>query len=153
MAEDLLWLVVEEGLLLPSEFNATKPRYQRLFALASCVLHLKDRERAMRGRHYAPILAVDPVDAHTVLIREGLHQGQLHDPVDTPQAMDVVRPQLVLHDAPIRRLVVRHEAIVGVVETCGHVERFAPSHVLGALGSDDIHRDLQTRGAVAAAPS
>jgi hypothetical protein len=30
------------------------------------VLHLKDRERAMRGRHGAPILAVDPVDAHTL---------------------------------------------------------------------------------------
>jgi hypothetical protein len=30
-AEDLLWLVVEADLLLPSEFNATKPRYQRLF--------------------------------------------------------------------------------------------------------------------------
>ena len=152
-AEDRLWLVVEEDLFLPSEFNATEPRYQRLFALASCVLHLKDRERAMRGRHGAPILAVDPVDAHMVLIREGLHQGQLHNPVDTPQAMDVVRPQVVLHEAPILRLVLRHDAIIAVVEPRCQVDGFAPSHGLGALGSDDIHRDLQARGAVDAAPS
>jgi hypothetical protein len=48
-AVDRRWLVVEEDLLLPSEFHATKSRYQRLFALASGVLHLKDRERAMKG--------------------------------------------------------------------------------------------------------
>jgi len=107
----------------------------------------------MRGRHGAPILAVDPVDAHTVLMREGLHQGQLRDPVDTPKAMDVVRPQVGLHEAPILRLVLRHDAIVGVVEMRGQVGRFAPLHVLGALGSDDIHRDLQARGAVDEAPS
>ena len=72
-AENLLWLVVEEDLLLPSELNASKSCDQRLFALASRVLHLKDRERAMTGRHGAPVLVVDPVDAHPVLIREGLH--------------------------------------------------------------------------------
>jgi hypothetical protein len=39
------------------------------------------------------------------------------------------------------------------VETCCHVDGCAPSHVWGALGSDDRHRDLHARGAVDAAPS
>jgi hypothetical protein len=109
-AEDLGWLIVEDSLLLPSELNAPKPSDQGLFALASFVLYLQDRERAVEGRHGGPILAVDPVDTCVMLVGEGLHQGQLHDPVNTPEAMHVVRQQVVLNEAPILRLVLRHDA-------------------------------------------
>jgi hypothetical protein len=54
-----------------------------------------------------------------MLIREGLHQRQLHGPVDTPKAVGVIRPQGVLHEVPILRLVLLHDAIGAVVETCG----------------------------------
>src|SRR5919201_1091127 len=92
-AEDLRWLIVEDSLLVPSELNAAKSGDQGLFALASFVLYLQDRERAMGGRHCGPILAVDPVDTRAMLVGEGLHQGQLHGPVNTPEAMHVVRQQ------------------------------------------------------------
>jgi hypothetical protein len=152
-AEDLLWLVVEEDRRVPAAFHATTSRDQGLCALASGVWHLKDRERALRGRHGAPIRAVDPVDAPTVRRREGLPQGPWHDPGDTPPARDVVRPQVGRHEAPIRRLVLRHAAIVAVVETCRPGEGLASAPVGGALGSEDLDRDLQARRAVEAAPS
>jgi hypothetical protein len=57
--------------------------------------------------------------------------------------MEVVRHAIVLHDTPPLRLVLRHDTI-GVVEgALGQWLRFAPSHILGALGAKHTRWDAK----------
>ena len=66
--------------------------------------------------------------------------------------MDIKGHQVVLHQAPIFRLVLRHDAVVRRLEARGQVGRFAVAHVLRAFGADDLDRHLEPQCAVDAAP-
>jgi hypothetical protein len=62
--------------------------------------------------------------------------------------MDIVRHQVVLDEAPVFRLVLGNDTEVGILKPSSLVDRFASPHVSGALLLDDIHGNLQPRGAV-----
>ena len=64
-----------------------------------------------------------------MLIRQRLREGELHHAVHLPQPMDVKGRQVVVHHAPIFRLVLRDDAVIRRVETRGQVRRFAVPHV------------------------
>jgi hypothetical protein len=117
MAVHLLRLIVEDGLLLPSKLDAAKPCHQWCLSVVSGVSGFQHLEGAVSPVRRRPILPEDFARAGTVFIREGEDQGELHDTVDPPEAVDVVGEHVVLDEAPVFRLILRHDAIIRVVDT------------------------------------
>ena len=87
-----------------------------------------------------------------MFIRQRLGQRELHHPVHVPQPMDIKGHQVVLHQAPIFRLVLRHDAVIRRMETRGQVGRFAVPHVVRAFRADHLDGNLQPERTVDAAP-
>ena len=65
--------------------------------------------------------------------------------------MDVEGQQVVLHEAPVLRLVLGDDAEVRFLSPCSQVDRFPRRMYRGAFLVDDIHGHLQSRCAVDAA--
>src|SRR5262249_11149826 len=84
-------------------------------------------------------------------IREGEDQGELHDTVDPPETVDVVGEHIVLDEAPVLRLILRHDAVIRIVHTRRQVAYLSSPYVLGAFGSDDFIGNPQSMCAVDAA--
>lgn len=152
-AADCLRLVVEARVPVPSEVDATKPGDPWRVLRASCVSHRAHPEGALGCGYRRAGLPVHRMHTRAMCLCAGLHQGRLQDPVDTPPAMDVVRHPGVLDEAPVCCWVLRHDAVVGIVAPCRHVERLASPHVVGPWRSDDRHGALQSQGAVETAPA
>jgi|RhiMetStandDraft_4_1073278.scaffolds.fasta_scaffold103700_2 hypothetical protein len=66
--------------------------------------------------------------------------------------MDVKGPQGVWPQAPICRLVWRHDVVIRGMETRGQVVGFPVPHGGRAFRADDLDRHLEPTGAVEAAP-
>jgi len=147
-----LGLVVEGAMPVPAEGYPAKPGDERCVALPACVSHLQYFEGAMWGRHRDPILVEDFRHARAMFIRERLRQGPLHHPVHLPPSMDMKGPQVVVHQAPICRLVWRHDAVIRRLEARCHVGRCAVLHVVRALRADNLDGKLQPERTVATAP-
>src|SRR5215831_13330736 len=62
--------------------------------------------------------------------------------------MNIECSQVILHDAPIFRLILGDNAKVTVVQSFSSMNRFAALHILCALLTDDIHWDPQSRNAI-----
>jgi hypothetical protein len=105
MAAYLLWLVVEDGLLAPSQLDAAKPCHQWCLPTVPCVSGLQHWEGAVSRLHHRLVLPEDLPRTGAVFIREGVDQGKLHDPMDPPQAMGIIGEHVVLDEAPVFRLV------------------------------------------------
>lgn len=148
----LLGLIVEDAMPVPSEGYAAKPGAQRRVACSAFVLHLQHPQWAMRRCDRGPMLVKDCMHARAMFIRQRLREGEWHHAVHLPQPMDVKGPQGVWHQAPICRLVLRHDAVIRRVETRCPVGRFAVPHVVRALRADTLDRNLQPECAVHAAP-
>lgn len=149
---DLLWVIGEGALPVSAEGDAAKPGDQRCMACSAFVVHLQYRQWAMRRGDRGPTFAQDCIDARPMFVRQRLGQRELHHPVDLPQPMDIKGHQGVLHQAPVFRLVLRHDAVIRRMETRGHVGGFPVPHVLRARRADDLDRHLEPEGAVDAAP-
>src|SRR5215467_6866720 len=65
--------------------------------------------------------------------------------------MDVEAQQVVLHEAPVFRLILRDDTEVRFLQSGGQVDGFAPLHVPSAFLADDSRGNLQPRCAVDAA--
>src|SRR5262249_47468330 len=65
--------------------------------------------------------------------------------------MDVEGQQVVLHEAPVFRLILRDDTEVRFLQSGGQVDGFAPLHVPSAFLADDSRGNLQPRCAVDAA--
>src|SRR5262249_41997707 len=79
-AVHLLWLVVEDGLLAPSQLDAAKPCHPWCLPTAPCVSGLQHWEGAVSRLHRRLVCPEDLTRAGAVFIREGVDQGKLHDP-------------------------------------------------------------------------
>src|SRR5262245_9802879 len=151
MAVHVLRLLVEDGLLLPSQLDAAEPCHQWFLPVAPCVSGCQHLEGAVSPVHRRPVLPEDLARAGAVCIREGEDQEELHDTVDSPEAVDVVGEHVVPDEAPVFRLILRHDAVLRVVDTRRQMDYLSSPRVLGAFGSDDFSGNLQSRGAVDAA--
>jgi hypothetical protein len=148
MAVYLLRLIVEDGLLMPSLRDAAKPCHQWFLPAAPCVSGFQYLEGAVGRLHRRLVLPEDLTHAGAVLIREGEDQRKLHDAVDPPLAVDIRGEQVVLDEAPVFRLVLRHDAVIRIVDAGRQVEGLASPHVPGALRSKDVLVHLQSGYAV-----
>jgi hypothetical protein len=151
MAVHLLRLIVEDGLLAPSKLDAAQPCHPWFFPATPCVSGFQHLEGAVGRWHRRPVLPEDLARAGAVFIREGKDQGELHDAVDLPQAVGIRGEQIVLDEAPLFRLVLRHDAVIRIVEAGRQMEGLASPHVRGAFRSDDFIGNLQSGYAVDAA--
>jgi hypothetical protein len=77
------------------------------------------------------------------LSANGMDQRKFHHPMESPKAMDVEGQEVVLDEAPIFRLVLGHDAEIGVTKPSSQPTRSASPHVSRAFRPDDIHGDLQ----------
>jgi hypothetical protein len=71
-----------------------------------------------------------------------------HHPMQLPQAMHVKCAPVVLDDTPIFRLLLRHNREGSITPSLCTLHRFAVLHILGAFGTDDLHRNFSTRCAI-----
>ena len=136
-AEDLPGPVVEDGAFLPTQFDAPETGYQWLLLTAfdDDFQHLLGavKRASMVFWYFRRIRRTDVRN----LFASVLTSDRLHDPVELPQAMDVEGQQVVLHEAPIFRLVLRDDAEVRFLSPCGQVDGLASSRVSGAFLADD----------------
>ena len=112
----LLGLLVEGALPVSAEGNPAKPGDQRRAACSAFVVHLQHLQWAMRRGDRGPIFVKDGIDARPMFVRQRLGQRELHHPMDMPQPMDIKGHQVVLHQAPVCRLVLRHDAVIRCLE-------------------------------------
>jgi hypothetical protein len=150
-AEYFLGLIVEDGAFLPTQFDAPKPCYQWLLVLTAFDDDLQHLLAAMTCGHGGLVLPADLTDGRSKLVRQRLDQRKTHDPAESPQAVDVESQQVVLHEAPIFRLVLGDDTEVGIMPPSGQVDRLAATLVEGTFLANDLHGDLQSRCAIDAA--
>jgi hypothetical protein len=151
MAVHLLRLIVAEGLRAPSQLAAAKPGHQWFLPATPCVSGFQPLEGAVGRWHRRPVLPEDLARAGAVLSRAGKDQGELHDAVDLPQAVGMIGEPVGRDDAPVCRLVLRHEAVSRLVAAGRPLDCLASPQVLGALRAADFSGNLQAGYAVEAA--
>ena len=151
MAVNLLRLIVEDDLLLPPKLEAAKPCDHWFLSVVSGVSGVPHLARAVGRFHRRPVLPVDLARAGSVCIRAGQDQGERHAAVDPSEAVDVGGQQGVLDEAPVLGLVLRHKAVICIIEASCPMDCLAAPQVRGAFRSDDCIGNLQSGYAVAAA--
>jgi hypothetical protein len=137
--ENLLGVVVEDGVFLPAKLDAPEACHQRLLLRSTIDDHLQHLLRAVRDIHGLAVLAllsVNPVDGGLELARQRLDQRKLHDPMKSPE--------VVLGEPTIFRLVLGHDTEISIILPSSQPIWFAPPLVSGTFRSNDIHGDLQT---------
>jgi hypothetical protein len=147
-ARDPLGLVFPRGVLLPSPFHAPATGDQWVLRFASVNRDLQHVAGAMAGGNGLPGLLVKLPGVRLALMRQRHHQRDFPHPMPPPEARHVARPQVVLPEAPIRRLVRRADTAVRISPPVGTMDRFTLLHVPGAFRLDDIHGDLHPRSAM-----
>ena len=116
-AVPLFGSVVEDCRFLPSQFNAPKPGYQWRFVRATRNRHLQYFVRAMWRRHGRLVLPIDLGKLAFMFIGKRRGQRKFHHVVQPPQAVHVKCQKVVLHEAPIFRLVLTDNTVIGIVES------------------------------------
>lgn len=127
--------VGDDRVFLPSEWDTAEPRDQWLptTAFDSGFHALAWPVRSVDG---GLVLSGHLRHRRAVLVRQGLQQRGLHDPVQPVKPIDVPGQQVVLDDAPILGPIGIDDGVVLLVDQSGPALGFAARQVRGALGLD-----------------
>jgi hypothetical protein len=92
--------------------------------------------------------AIDLCPAGLDLLGQCPGQRGLHHPFQLLELVEVVRHPVILDDAPVFRLVLRHDAIDAVIDSLPEMSRFPGLHVLRAVSVNHYDRYPQANRAV-----
>jgi hypothetical protein len=145
--------IVDYGVFLSSQLNASEPRHQWLLILAALDDSLQDFEFSMPGRDCRLILSFCFVNPDPIFIGQRHQQRLFHDPVKLVKTVNIERLQIILRDSPIFCLILGDDTEIRVIQPFSALDRFAVFHILRAFLADHFHGNFQSRLAIDAASS
>ena len=106
-------VIYENGLSRSPQGNAPEPGHERLVAFP--FHHDRQAAHGAIGRgESGPVLLEHLFHTRLVFRGERFEQRGLHHPMQPPEPGDVLGEQIILHEAPILRLVLIHDGVIGV---------------------------------------
>jgi len=148
---DSHWLVVEDCILPSSEGDTTPFSHQRASSFTSVDHDSEALIRALRALEVGSVALVDLADPGSMFTGQSSGQRALHHPLKPSEAVDVIRQLVVLYDAPVLRLILRHDAEIAIVAPLRAVDWLVVPFVGLAFGSDDVHGHAEADAPVDAA--